>query len=390
MTFPLARLDECSRIVSGATPSTRKAEFWNGDIPWVTPADLSKLDGPTISYTPRTITAAGLASCAAEVLPPNSVLFSSRAPIGHVAINTIPMATNQGFKSFVPVPNKLDANYLYHWLSANRSYLQGLGNGATFKEVSKAVVSRIQLPLPPPDDQRRIAAILDQADDLRRMRRKALECLERLRESYFFDMFGHPLSPRHEYQGATFEDVTTRITYGFTSPMTHLSSGIPILTAKNIRDGHIDLDNVHYADQAEYDALTNKSKPDVGDILVTKDGTIGRCAIVEERRPLCINQSVALVKPKTSHANPVYLLGYMLSSPVQGVFKAMSKGNAMAHLQITELAKLPIPLPSLQLQQAFATRVAAIDKLKGHHRSHLAKLDALFASLQHRAFRDEL
>jgi type I restriction enzyme, S subunit len=112
--------------------------------------------------------------------------------------------------------------------------------------------------------------------------------------------------------------------------------------------------------------------------------------IVEERGPLCINQSVALVKPKTSHVHPVYLLSYMLSSPVQGVFKGMSKGNAMAHLQITELSRLPIPLPSLQLQRSFAARVSEIDKLRAPHRAHLAKLDALFASLQHRAFRGEL
>ena len=96
-------LGEISRIVSGATPKTGVAAYWDGDIQWATPADLSKLDGPYIAETPRTLTDAGVKSCATSVLPSGSVLLSSRAPIGHVAINTVPMATNQGFKSLASI-----------------------------------------------------------------------------------------------------------------------------------------------------------------------------------------------------------------------------------------------------------------------------------------------
>src|SRR6516165_8198989 len=100
MKWLRVRLDDCSRIVGGATPSTSIPHYWDGDICWATPKDLSELDGPYLDTTPRRITPEGLDSCAAEVLPADSVLFSSRAPIGHVAINRVPMATNQGFKSF--------------------------------------------------------------------------------------------------------------------------------------------------------------------------------------------------------------------------------------------------------------------------------------------------
>ena len=143
------RLDECCTIVGGATPSTSVTAYWNGDICWATPRDLSDLEGAVITDTPRKLTKEGLASCAADVLPAGAVLFSSRAPIGHVAINTVPMATNQGFKSFIPKHDLLHAKFLCHWLRRNRSYLESLGNGATFKEVSKAVVSRIEISLPP-------------------------------------------------------------------------------------------------------------------------------------------------------------------------------------------------------------------------------------------------
>ncbi|MFM7601811.1 MAG: restriction endonuclease subunit S, partial [Pseudanabaena sp.] len=153
-------LGDCCEIVSGSTPSTNVESFWNGNICWVTPKDLSHLNGAYISDTPRKLTQSGLDSCGAAILPSNSVLFSSRAPIGHVAINSIPMATNQGFKSFVPKDNRVYSKFLYHWLRKNRAYLESLGNGATFKEVSKSIVSRVEIALPPLAEQKRIAEIL--------------------------------------------------------------------------------------------------------------------------------------------------------------------------------------------------------------------------------------
>lgn len=110
-TWEIKRLDEVARIVAGSTPKTDVPSYWDGDIFWATPKDLSSLDGKTLTNTTRKITAAGLKSCAAEVLPPDSVLFSSRAPIGLTAINEIPTATNQGFKSFVPKKDVLDSGY---------------------------------------------------------------------------------------------------------------------------------------------------------------------------------------------------------------------------------------------------------------------------------------
>jgi type I restriction enzyme, S subunit len=183
-------LGACCDIVSGATPSTSEARYWDGDLEWATPKDLSDLDSKYIARTARRITKQGLASCAATLLPPNSVLFSSRAPIGHVAINLVPMATNQGFKCFVPRPDEVDPSFLYHWLCAKRPYLESLGNGATFKEVSKAVVSRIEIYLPQLSEQRRIAEILDKADAIRRKRKESIAITEELLRSTFLEMVG--------------------------------------------------------------------------------------------------------------------------------------------------------------------------------------------------------
>ncbi|MCA1676104.1 MAG: restriction endonuclease subunit S [Actinobacteria bacterium] len=157
--------------------------------------------------TPRKITEAGLRDCGARLLPPQSVLLSSRAPIGHVAINTVPMATNQGFKSLAPDPLQVDAKYLYHWLRANRSYLKGLGNGATFKEISKEVISRVEIPLPQIVEQCGIAEILDQAEMLRAKRHEALAQLDELAQSIFLGMFGDPMTNSMRWPRTTLAEV---------------------------------------------------------------------------------------------------------------------------------------------------------------------------------------
>ena len=192
MKWPVATIGEVCEVVSGATPKTGKPEFWDGNVPWVTPKDLSKLGQKHLSDTPRHITKAGLKSCSARMLPAQSVLLSSRAPIGLVAINTLPVCTNQGFKSLVPRFDLVSPDFLFWWLKTQEKHIQSKGRGATFKEVSKKIVEDLQIPLPPLDEQRRIAEVLDNADALRSKRRAALAQLDILTQSIFLDMFGEP------------------------------------------------------------------------------------------------------------------------------------------------------------------------------------------------------
>ncbi len=194
MSWPVATVGEVCEVVSGATPRTGKPEFWDGNVPWVTPKDLSELGQKHLSDTPRKITKAGLKNCSARMLPAQSVLFSSRAPIGLVAINTIPVCTNQGFKSLVPRFDLVSPDFLFWWLKAQEKHVQSKGRGATFKEVSKKIVEDLQIPLPPLAEQKRIAGILDAADALRAKRREALAELDTLLQATFLDMFGDPVT----------------------------------------------------------------------------------------------------------------------------------------------------------------------------------------------------
>jgi len=293
-----------------------------------------------------------------------------------------------------PHANKLDARYALHFLRRGNVRLAGerrMTGSAGQRRVPENFLAKLKIPLPPLAEQRRIAEVLDRAEALRAKRRAALAQLDSLTQSLFLDLFGDPLTKNGgSVVHVPFESVTRRITYGFTCPMKHLDLGIPIITAKNVRDGFIDFENVHNADKSEFDALTAKSKPVRGDVLITKDGTIGRCAVVERDEPFCINQSVALIQPDHAQVLPSYMVAYLSTDRVQHVIKNMGKGNALAHLQITELAELPMPLPPHSLQREFARRVTAVEALKTAQSASLAELDALFAILQHRAFRGDL
>lgn len=165
-SFLEVELGDITKIVSGSTPSTLKKENWNGKINWVTPAEL--IDGENYYYnkTRRKISEIGLKSCSAELFPRGTIILTTRAPIGKVAIAGDEMCSNQGFKNFIPFEN-INSVYLYFWLLLKKDYLNSLGRGATFKEISKKIVSSIKIPLPPLPLQKRFASIVKQVEKLK-------------------------------------------------------------------------------------------------------------------------------------------------------------------------------------------------------------------------------
>lgn len=389
--WPVVALKDAAEIVSGGTPKSEIEEYWDGDIPWVTPKDLSDLDGPFISTTPRSITELGLKNSSATLLPANSVLFSSRAPIGHVAINAIAMATNQGFKSLVPKPDVSHAGYLYHWLRANRAYLEGLGNGATFKEVSKAVVAKVEIPLPPIDEQRRIAAILDHADALRAKRREALARLDELTQSIFIDMFGDPATNPKNLEFVTIGDLLESAQYG-TSEKSGADGRFAVLRMNNITyQGQMDLADLKYTDLP--DEKVDRFTVRAGDVLFNRTNSpelVGKTAVYRGERPMAF--AGYLVRLRVSDGNsPEYISAFLNSRYGKSVLRGMCKSIVgMANINAREVQSIRIPKASPSAQREFEQRVALVESSKTGHRNALAELDALFASLQSRAFRGEL
>jgi type I restriction enzyme S subunit len=158
-------LADLGKIVGGSTPSTKQSSYYNGDIPWITPKDLSTNRGRFISSGERSITITGLNSCSTNLVPPNSILFSSRAPIGYIAIAENDLCTNQGIKCFVP-HNEINPLFLYYLLLYNSKKIENLGTGTTFKEVSGNVLKQFKVTIPINlSEQKAISQFLGSFDD---------------------------------------------------------------------------------------------------------------------------------------------------------------------------------------------------------------------------------
>ena len=155
-SWAYVRLKHIGEIVGGGTPKTNNSEYWDGNIPWLTPADFSGYEEMYIASGSRNITEIGLKSSSAKMLPTNSILYSSRAPIGYIGIAANPVATNQGFKSVIPFDFTMSP-YLYYCLKARTSNIVQRATGTTFKEISGAKMSETVISLPPIKEQERIA-----------------------------------------------------------------------------------------------------------------------------------------------------------------------------------------------------------------------------------------
>ncbi|MDY3216948.1 MAG: restriction endonuclease subunit S [Sodaliphilus sp.] len=165
MEWKTYKLSEIGEIVGGATPSTKISEYYNGDIPWISPKDLSNFEGKYISCGSKNITELGFNSCSCKILPKGSVLFSSRAPIGYIAIAKNSLCTNQGFKSVIPNSSIIDSEFLYYTLVFNKENIKNQGSGTTFMEVSGKTMGNIEVSIPVNlSDQRKIAGILSALD----------------------------------------------------------------------------------------------------------------------------------------------------------------------------------------------------------------------------------
>ena len=159
------KLGDIGTVVGGATPSTKEVSNYDGNIPWITPKDLANHNGRYISHGERMISQKGFDSCSCRMLPEGSILFSSRAPIGYVAIANNELCTNQGFKSVIPNDSIVDSLFLYYLLVYYRPVIENMGSGTTFKEVSGSVMKNLAVNMPELDEQKRIAAILSSLDD---------------------------------------------------------------------------------------------------------------------------------------------------------------------------------------------------------------------------------
>lgn len=186
--WPLRTIGDVTTVVGGSTPSTKDPSNFSGNIPWLTPKDLSRPHYRYVSCGERNISRKGLASCSARLIPPGTVLLSTRAPIGYVAIAACPMATNQGFRNLIP-GDELLSEYLYYWLVTNVSELKRHATGSTFSELSGRALRQIGIPVPPLVVQRKCIQVIGTLDDKSDLNRRMMGVLDQIICTIYRDWF---------------------------------------------------------------------------------------------------------------------------------------------------------------------------------------------------------
>ena len=317
------------------------------------------------------------------MLPAQSVLFSSRAPIGLVAINTLPVCTNQGFKSLVPRFDLVSPDFLFWWLKIQERYIQSKGRGATFKEVSKKIVEGLQIPLPPLAEQKRIARILDAADALRAKRREALAQLDTLLQSTFLDTFGDPVTNPLGWVVKPLMDLG-RIQTGATPPskLEGMFGGeIPFVTPRDLKETWVEASRTVTSAGAAKSRIANK-----GATLVCCIGaTVGKMGKVSEAS--AFNQQINAVSWGGCMAD---LVGLEMMRFFKPKLAHDAASTTLPILKKSRFERIRLPVPPLDEQERFVAIVESVERQKASQHAHLSELDTLFASLQSRAFRGDL
>lgn len=204
------KLGEIVNVYGGGTPSTKMQSYWDGDIPWLTPAELTSHNSRFIDKTASYITFSGLKNSSARLMPENSLLLTSRATIGNISINTVPMATNQGFINIEP--KGVDLDYMFYWIKGKRNYLNQIAIGSTFPELSKSVFKEINATIPKDKgEQRKIGIFLSSFDDKIEINNKIAKTLEQMAQAIFKEWF--VLKALSNWERSKFETYT-RLEYG--------------------------------------------------------------------------------------------------------------------------------------------------------------------------------
>lgn len=312
------KLGEVCEVVTGTTPKTNIPEYWGKGHYWVTPAELNDTT-VYIDKTERQITDEALSKTKLRLLPVGTVLLSSRAPIGKVAIANAEMYCNQGFKNCI-CSEAIYNKYLFYFLRLKKDYLNSLGRGATFKEISKSIVESIKIPLPPKSTQLAIVSELDKINELIRLKKEQLKDFDNLAQSLFYEMFGDPVENEKGWEVKKLGEISSLICNGNTpkgGSEIYVDNGILFLRSQNVWRNRLDLDDVAFIDEATHKSL-KKSALNHNDLLITKTGrvntensSLGRTALFEgEDGSANINGHVYLVRLKEGmvHKYVLYIL----------------------------------------------------------------------------------
>ena len=374
----MARLGDICTVVSGSTPKSVVPEYWDGDVKWITPAELDD-DSYIISDSVRHITTLGVTKTGLKPFPAGTVILSSRAPIGKTAIAGCEMYCNQGFKNLV-CSNNIDSKYLYFFLSSKRDYLNSLGRGATFKEISKTIVENIEIPLPEVAEQKAITTRFENLMKLIQLRKTELEKLDQLVKSRFIELF-----IGKGYSTKTIDEVSLgKGEYGAQSASIEYDPTRPrYVRITDINDDGTLNDDVVASINPDDD---EQYRLEYGDFLFARMGaTVGKTFAF-----IAGNQIFAgyLIRYKLNQKliNPRYLFWYTKLDEYWNWVKLNQSGAAQPGINAKKYGSLRIPVPPVAEQEQFAAFVERTDKSKLAVQKGLQELEILKKSLMQQYF----
>ena len=350
------KLEEIAEVVGGGTPSSKVDSYWNGDVNWVTPADLSGYMFKHISYGERKITKLGLSKSSAKLHPKGTVLMTSRAPIGYLAIAGDEVATNQGFQSLRCKTDKVDNDFLYYILHLYKEGIQAIASGATFPEVSGKKVKGFKIKIPPLLTQRKIASILSAYDDLIENNLKRIKLLEEKAQLTYEEWFVRMKFPGHE---TTQINKETGLPEGWKKMSLHEVAEVNAKSIKKGFDGEIDYidiasvspGTIESTTRYEYSYAPGRAKRIVshGDIIwsCVRPNRKSHAVIWNPKENLIASTGFCVITPKRLPTS--YLLQFVTTNDYVGYLNNRAGGAAYPAVKAIDFKESTIVVPSENL-----------------------------------------
>ena len=388
--FPFVCLGDCGEVVTGSTPPKANSDFWGGEIPFVTPAQLGFQ--PPITTADEYVTSEG--ADRGRLLPEGAVLVCCIGSLGKTGTAGVPLISNQQINAIIFDPIQVDARYGYHAACSLTPLLKHFAPSTTVKIVKKSAFAEFQIPLPPLDEQQRIAGILDAADALRAKRREALAQLDTFLQSTFLDTFGDPVTNPMGWVETPFGDITTDTKLGLVRSSKEFGwdFGIPYVRMDAVTgDGYFLPDKVQstHADEEEVEVFALRP----GDFLFNTRNSkelVGKVCVFPGPEGWLFNNNLMRVRFRADVEPWVIAMQFRFRRVQRELEKRKSGTTSVFAVYWKSLQTLPVLVPPLYLQHRFGTLLESVEQQKARQCAHLAELDTLFASLQSRAFRGDL
>ena len=360
------KISDIGEVVGGGTPSTANSDFWGGDIPWISPKDLTGYKSVYISHGENFLTKTGLKS-GTKLLPKGTVLFSSRAPIGYVAIASNPICTNQGFKSIICNKEIINPLFLYYYIKGNLDYIKLFGTGATFPEISGAAMRKIKVQIPSLPTQQKIASILSAYDRLIENNTRRIRLLEQMAENLYKEWFVRFRFPEHEKV-----EMVNGLPKGWertvaSSIIDVMSGGTPKTDHPEFYGGNIPFYTPKDANDSifVYNTLTNITEEGLthcnsqlyprNTLIITARGTVGKLNLLAV--PMAMNQSCFALQFKQKE-NPFFLY-YAIRTEIAKL-KKIANGGVFDTIIVKSFDHIKLIIPTRSLMDNFNLKVYSI------------------------------